>query len=167
LKYKDPGCPTISCIIGDHKIEHALLDLGASVNLLPHSVFLQLNLGELKSTSTTLLLADRSIKIPKGIVEDVLVQVDKFIYLVDFIVLETEPVVNNYKPIPVILGRPFLATANALINCRNGLMNLSFGNMTLELNVFNMCRQPNEENENEDEIDEQKELLESCIEENI
>ncbi|XP_052297471.1 uncharacterized protein LOC127902467 isoform X2 [Citrus sinensis] len=167
LKYKDPGCPTISCIIGNHRIEHALLDLGASVNLLPYSVYLQLNLGELKSTSTTLLLADRSVKVPKGIVEDVLVQVDKFIYPVDFIVLETEPVVNNYKPIPVILGRPFLATANALINCRNGLMNLSFGNMTLELNVFNMCRQPNEENENEDDTDEQKELFESCIEENI
>ena len=167
LKYKDPGCPTISCIIGNHRIEHALLDLGASVNLLPYSVYLQLNLGELKSTSTTLLLADRSVKVPKGIVEDVLVQVDKFIYPVDFIVLETEPVVNNYKPIPIILGRPFLATANALINCKNGLMNLSFGNMTPELNVFNMCRQPNEENENKDEIDEQKELHESCIEENI
>ena len=91
------------------------------------------------------MLADRSVKVPKGIVEDVLVQVDKFIYPVDFIVLETEPVVNNYKPIPVILGRPFLATANALINCRNGLMNLSFGNMTLELNVFNMCKQHNKE----------------------
>ncbi|KAH9657811.1 hypothetical protein KPL70_023229 [Citrus sinensis] len=167
LKYKDPGCPIISCIIGNHRIEHALLDLGASVNLLPYSVYLQLNLGELKSTSTTLLLADRSIKVPKGIVEDVLVQVDKFIYPVDFIVLETELVVNNYKPIPVILGRPFLATVNALINYRNGLMNLSFGNMTLELNVFNMCRQPNEENENEDDTDEQKELIESCIEENI
>ena len=54
----------------------------------------------------------------------------------DFIVLETEPIVNNYKPIRVILGRPVLATVNALINCRNGLMNLSFGNMTLELNIF-------------------------------
>ena len=68
LKYKDLSCPTISCIIGAHKIEHALLDLGVSVNLLPYSVYLQLNLGELKSTSTTLLLADRSVKIPKGIV---------------------------------------------------------------------------------------------------
>ena len=106
-----------SCIIGDHKIEHTLLDLGTSVNLLPYSVYLQLNLGELKSTSTTLLLADKSVKVPKGIVEDVLVQVDKFIYPVDFIVLETEPIVNNYKPIPVILGRPILATVNALINC--------------------------------------------------
>ncbi|KAH9802030.1 RNA-directed DNA polymerase [Citrus sinensis] len=66
LKYKDPDCPTISCTIGDHKIRHALLDLGASVNLLPYSVYQQLNLGELKPTSTTLLLADRSIKVHTG-----------------------------------------------------------------------------------------------------
>ena len=85
MKYKDPGCPTISCIIGDHKIKHALLDLGASVNLLPYSVYLQLNLGELKSTSTTLLLADRLVKVQKWTVEDVLVQVDKFIYPVDLL----------------------------------------------------------------------------------
>ena len=70
-----------------------------------------------------------------------------------FITLETEPIVNNYKPIPVILGRLFLVTVDALINCKNGLMNLSFENITLELNVFNICRQPNEENENEDDID--------------
>jgi len=73
LKYKDPGCPTISCFIGEHKIEIALLDLGASVNLLPYLVFQCLNLGELKPTSVTLLLADRSVKMPRGIVEDVLV----------------------------------------------------------------------------------------------
>ena len=81
LKYKDPGCPTISCFIGEHKIERALLDLGASVNLLPYSVFQSLNLGELKPTFVTLLLADRFVKVPRGIVEDVLVQVDKFIIL--------------------------------------------------------------------------------------
>jgi hypothetical protein len=90
LKYKDPGCPTISCFIGEHKIKRALLDLGASVNLLQYSVFQNLNLSELKPTSITLLLADRSVKVPRGIVEDVLVQVDKFIYLVDFIVLNTQ-----------------------------------------------------------------------------
>jgi hypothetical protein len=77
LKYKDPGCPTISYFIGEHKIERALLDLGASVNLLPYSVFPSLNLGELKPTSVTLLLTDRSVKVPRVIVEDVLVQVDK------------------------------------------------------------------------------------------
>ena len=72
LKYKDSGCPTIFCTIEDHKIGHTLLDLGASVNLLPYLVYQQLNLGELKPTSTTLLLADKSIKVPKGIIEDVL-----------------------------------------------------------------------------------------------
>uniref|UniRef100_A0A2N9FL78 RNA-directed DNA polymerase n=1 Tax=Fagus sylvatica TaxID=28930 RepID=A0A2N9FL78_FAGSY len=140
-KYKDPGCPTISCIIGDHDIEQALLDLGASVNLMPYSVYLQLGLGELKPTMVVLQLADRSVKTPKGVVEDVLVQIDKFYYPVDFLILETESVVHANSKIPIILGRPFLATANALINCRNGLMKLSFGHMTLEVNIFNIGKQ--------------------------
>jgi hypothetical protein len=71
--YKDPGCPTISCIIGDHDIKQALLDLGASVNLMPYSVYLQLGLGEIKPTMVVLQLADRSVKRPRGVVEDVLV----------------------------------------------------------------------------------------------
>jgi len=130
LKYKDPDCPTISCFIREHKIKRALLDLGASVNLLSYLVFQSLNLSELKPTSVTLLLADRIVKVPRGIIEDVLVQVDKFIYPVDFIVLDTQPI-KACNSFPVILGRPFLATSNALINYRNGLMTLSFGNMTL------------------------------------
>ncbi|XP_073304611.1 uncharacterized protein [Primulina huaijiensis] len=162
LKYKDPGCPTISCIIGERKIKKALLDLGASVNLLPYSVYQELNLGELKPTSVTLLLADRSVKVPRGMVEDVLVQVDNFVYPVDFIVLDTQPI-EACNAIPVILGRPFLATSNALINCRNGIMKLSFGNMTLELNVFNLCKQPHDKgDESEDEN-----LIETLVEENI
>jgi len=116
---------------------------------LPYSVFQSLNLGELKPTSVTLLLADRSVKMPRGIVEDVLVQVDKFIFPVDFIVLDTQPV-EACNSIPAILGRSFLATSNALINCRNGLMKLSFGNMTLEMNVFNICKQPGYDNDLQD-----------------
>ena len=85
VKHKDPGCPTISANIGGICVENTLLDLGASVNLLPYSMFRQLGLGELKPTSITLSLADRSIKIPKGTVEDVLIQVDKFYYPVDFV----------------------------------------------------------------------------------
>jgi hypothetical protein len=54
VKYKDPGCLTIACMIGDNKVERTLLDLGASVNLLPYSVYVQLELGELKATSVTL-----------------------------------------------------------------------------------------------------------------
>ncbi|RVW64413.1 Retrovirus-related Pol polyprotein from transposon 17.6 [Vitis vinifera] len=114
VKYKDPGCPTISVSIGGTCVEKALLDLGASVNLLPYSVYKQLGLGELKPTSITLSLADRSVKIPRGMIEDVLVQVDKFYYPVDFVVLDTDPL--------------------------NGVMQLTFGNMTLELNIFHLCK---------------------------
>lgn len=73
IKCKAPGCPTIYCIIGDYKIERALLDLSAIVNLLPYSMYWQLNFGELKPASTILLLVDRSIKVLRGIIEDVLV----------------------------------------------------------------------------------------------
>ena len=103
-------------------MEKALLDLGASVNLLPYSVCKQLRLGELKPTTITLSLADRSVKIPKGTVEDVLVQVDKFYYPVDFVVLDKELVVVGANYVLIILGRPFLATSNAINNCRNGVM---------------------------------------------
>ncbi|RVX11246.1 Retrovirus-related Pol polyprotein from transposon 17.6 [Vitis vinifera] len=140
LKYKDLGCPTISVMIRGKVVEKALLDLGASVNLLPYSVYKQLELGELKPTSITLSLANRSVKIPRGIIEDVLVQVDNFYYLVDFVVLDTDPLVKEANYVPIILGRPFLATSNAIINCRNGLMQLTFGNMTLELNIFHMSK---------------------------
>ena len=77
VKYKDPSCPTISVDIRGTYVEMELLNLGASVNLLPYSMYKQLGLGELKPTSITLSLADRLIKIPKGTVEDVLIQVDK------------------------------------------------------------------------------------------
>ena len=108
------------------------------MNLMPHSVYKQLGLGELKPTTITLSLADRSVKIPKGIVEDVLVKIDKFYYPVDFVVLDTAPSSNEPNHVPIILGRSFLATANAIINCRNGIMQLTFGDMTLELNIFNL-----------------------------
>ena len=64
--------------------------------------------------------------------------VDKFYYPVDFVVLDTEPIENGPNHVPIILGRPFLATANAIVNCRNGVMQLTFGNMTLELNIFHL-----------------------------
>ena len=140
VKYKDPGCPTISVNIGGISVEKALLDLGASVNLLSYSMYKQLGLGELKPTSITLSLADRSIKIPKGTIEDVLIQVDRFYYPVDFVVLDTEPVAVGANHVPIILGRPFLATSNAIINCQNGVMQLTFGNMTLELNIFHLSK---------------------------
>jgi hypothetical protein len=148
IKYKDPGCPTIACMIGMSQINKALLDLGASVNLLPYSVYLKLGLGELKPTTVMLQLADRSMKRPRGIIEDVLIKIDKFYFPVDFIVIDTEPVHDVVNQILVILGRPFLATANALINCRTGVMKISFGNMIVELNIFNINSQSLEYDEN-------------------
>ena len=124
--------------IGGTCIDKTLLDLGACVNLLPYSVYKQLGLGELKPTNITLSLANRSIKIPKGIVEDVLVKVDKFYYPVDFVVLDTKPIASGPNHVPIILGRPFFTTSNAIINFRNGVMQLTFGNMTLELNIFHL-----------------------------
>ncbi|XP_022870992.1 uncharacterized protein LOC111390217 [Olea europaea var. sylvestris] len=104
-------------------------------------------LGEMKPTSVALQLADRSTIRSRGVVEDVLVQVDKFYYPVDFLVLYVKVEVDVNSKIPIILGRPFLATTNALINCKNGLMKLTFGNMTLEINIFHITKQPTEEDE--------------------
>ena len=89
VKYKDPSCPTFACTIGQAEISHALLDLGASINLLPFSVYQQLGLSDLSPTRITIQLVDRSVKVPKGEINDVLIRVGEFIYPVDFIVLET------------------------------------------------------------------------------
>ena len=140
MKYKDPGCPTILVNIGGTCVEKALLDLGASVNLLSYLMCKQLGLGELKPTSITLSLADRSVKIPKGTIEDVLIQVDKLYYPVDFVMLDTELVAVGDNYVPIILGRSFLATSNEIINFQNGFMQLTFGNMTLELNIFHLSK---------------------------
>jgi hypothetical protein len=104
IKYKDPGCPTIACMIRVSQINRALLDLRVSVNFLPYLVYLQLGLGELKPTTVTLQLNDRSMKRPRGIIENVLIKVDKFYFLVDFIVTGTESVHDVVNQIPVILG---------------------------------------------------------------
>ena len=82
-------------------------------------------------------------------------KIDKFYYPVDFVVLDTEPIAIEPNHVPIILGRPFLATANAIINCRNGVMKLTFGNMTLELNIFHLNNKQNlleTENQISDEV---------------
>ena len=138
IKRKDPGCPTIPIAIAGQNFEKALLDLGASVNLLPYSVYLRLGLGDLKATPVTLQLADRSVRIPKGVVEDVLIQVGEFLFPVDFIVLDTCPIPDVFEKTPIILGRPFLATSRAVMNCETGQVQLSFGDLKMEVNVFNV-----------------------------
>ncbi|XP_031271384.1 uncharacterized protein LOC116129790 [Pistacia vera] len=108
----------------------------------------EFNLGELKSTEVILQLADRSVKLPKGLIEDVLVKVEELYFSVDFLVLDMEYTSSGSMP-PIILGRPFPATENACINCRYGEMEVSFGNRKLRLNVFNAGLGPMREDDNE------------------
>ena len=89
-KLKDPRSFTIPCTIGDFNFDKVLCDLGASVNSMPLSIFKKLGLREVNPTTVCLQLADRSIKHPRGIIEDVLLKVDKFIFSADFIVLDME-----------------------------------------------------------------------------
>lgn len=134
-KLKDPGVPTISCYIGNHKIDNALLDLGSSVNLIPYSVYEKLGLGELQPANMTLQLADRSFRMPRGRIDDVLVKVDNGFFPVDFVILHIDSNLHKNN-LPFILGRPFLATADATINNRTGVMDVSILNMRVKLNVF-------------------------------
>ncbi|KAJ9183983.1 hypothetical protein P3X46_007774 [Hevea brasiliensis] len=105
-KLKDPGSFSIPCHIGESCSTKALCDLGASVSLMPLSIYKKLNMGDLKPTHISLQLADRSIKYPEGILENVPLKVGKFYIPVDFVILDMEEDFN----IPIILGRPFLAT---------------------------------------------------------
>ena len=134
-KLKDPGAPLISCDIGGVTFDKALLDLGASVNLLPTSIYEQFDIGELKPTPIILQLADRSIKTPKGLIEDVIVKVNECYFPADFLILDmVSP--QEIKHTPIILGRPFLATARANIDCASGIMDISFGDQKVSINIF-------------------------------
>ena len=134
-KLQDPGAPLITIQVGDFKMNKALLDLGASVSILPGSLYDQYDFGPLEKADTTVVLADLSLKLPRGIVSDVIVKVEDFYYPVDFLVLDFASIDNIRQP-NVIMGRPFLATANALIDCRRGTVDLTFGNRKIRLNVF-------------------------------
>ncbi|XP_059285173.1 uncharacterized protein LOC132038536 [Lycium ferocissimum] len=109
-KLKDPGSFTISITIGNIEVGLALCVLGASINLMPTFVFRTLGLGEPRPTTITLQLADRSLAYPDGIIEDVLVKIGPFILPVDFVILDFEA----DKSVPLIIGRGFLATVDAM-----------------------------------------------------
>jgi hypothetical protein len=145
-KLKDPGSFTISCRIGDKLFDRALLDLGAGINLLPYEVYQKLSLGKLQPTSITLQLADRSIKRPRGILENVLVKVDKFIVLVDFVVLgmEESPMPSS---LPIILGRSFMSTVNINIYVKKGIISMEVNGEKVEFKMFDAMKLPQENHE--------------------
>ncbi|XP_075483776.1 uncharacterized protein LOC142523927 [Primulina tabacum] len=139
-KLKDPGSFTIPCVIGGSRVNRALCDLGASINLMLFSIYRTLELGDVKPSTITLQLADRSLTYPRGIVEDVLVKVDKFIFPADFVILDME----EDQETPLIFGRPFLATGKALIDVHKGELTLRVGGEEVVFNIYNTIKGPNE-----------------------
>ncbi|XP_047953338.1 uncharacterized protein LOC125199322 [Salvia hispanica] len=121
VKQRDPGQFIIRCRIGEGKVDKALCDLGSSINLMPLKYYEKLNIGPLKSSDVTLRLADNSSIKTVGMIEDVLVKVDDFIFPADFIVLD----MKVDKNVPLILGRDFLATCKALIDVGRGEITIS------------------------------------------
>ena len=107
---KDPGSFTIPSSIGKYEFKKPLCDSGSSINLMPLSVLHRLSLGELIPTTITLQMADRSMARLEGVLEDVLVKVGKFIFPVDFVIMKME----EDTQVPILLGRPFLATGATL-----------------------------------------------------
>ncbi|GJV26142.1 DNA-directed DNA polymerase [Tanacetum coccineum] len=122
-KENDPGIFTIPCDIGQLHINNALADLGASISLIPYTMYEKLGLGEPKATRMSLELADKSIQYLRGIVENVLIKVDKFVLPIDFVILD----MPEDSRVPIILGRPFLETARAMIDVFNKKITLRVG----------------------------------------
>ncbi|XP_070011520.1 uncharacterized protein [Nicotiana sylvestris] len=141
-KLEDPGAFTIPCTIGSADFAKALCDRGASINLMPYAVFKTLGIRQPRSTSMRLQMEDRTMKRPLGIIVDVLVRVDKFILPADFVILDCEV---DYE-VPIILGRPFLATGKALVDVEAGVLTFQVGK---EKVVFHVCKSMRQLNSNE------------------
>ncbi|CAN6711750.1 unnamed protein product [Malus baccata var. baccata] len=143
-KCKDPGSLTIPCVIGNTKFEHAMLDLGASINVMPYLIYASMNLGELKNDGVIIQLADRSNAYPKGVLEDVLVQVDNLIFPADFYVLEMEDS-PNVTPLPILLGRLFMKTARTKIDVFKGTLTMEFDGEIINFNISEAMKFPKDD----------------------
>ncbi|XP_070005320.1 uncharacterized protein [Nicotiana sylvestris] len=139
-KLSDLGSFTIPCTIGNFAFAKALCDLGASINLMPLVIYKRLGIGRAKPTSMLLQLADRTVKRPFGILDDVLIQVGKFVFPADFVILDCKV----DEEIPIILGRPFLATWRALIDCETGGLKMRLNDEEIVFNVQKSMRRPSE-----------------------
>ena len=137
-KLKDPGSLTIPCTIESFYFEKALCDLGASINLMPLFVFRTLGLGEPKPTSVSLQLADRSVKYLRGVIEDVLVKLDKLHFPTDFIILDME----EDRGVLLISGRPFLVTGKMFIDVQQDKLTLYVQDEEVSFNVFKAMKYP-------------------------
>ncbi|XP_050914566.1 uncharacterized protein LOC127129422 [Lathyrus oleraceus] len=137
-KLKDPGSFSIPCEIGKFIIDKALCDLGASVSLMPLSTCEKFNLGELRPTKMSLLLADCSVKFPVGMLENVFVRIGQLYIHTDFVIMD----IKEDSHIPIILGRRFLATAGAIIDVKKGRLTFKVGEEKVEFLLAKFLQAP-------------------------
>ncbi|XP_041999960.1 uncharacterized protein LOC121749455 [Salvia splendens] len=162
-KKTDPGMFTLPISIGDVQVEHAMCDLGASINVLPYSIYQRLGKAKLVDTDIMIQLADRSCIHPEGILEDVIVKVNNFLYPADFFVIKmTEPATKESSG--VLLGRPFLSTASTIIDVRNGTISLHFKGEQYTFNIDEAMKRP-VDGENVYSIDVTEPLVQEYLEE--
>ncbi|XP_019427136.1 PREDICTED: uncharacterized protein LOC109335457 [Lupinus angustifolius] len=124
----EAGCVAI----GELSLGNALLDLGANINLMPLSMLKRIGDLEIKPTRMTLQLADRSVKYSYGVEEDVLVKVDGLVFPMDFAIMDVE----KDKEVPLILGRPFMKTAQVIIDVDDGKLMVRVEDQEVNFNVF-------------------------------
>ncbi|XP_019465372.1 PREDICTED: uncharacterized protein LOC109363567 [Lupinus angustifolius] len=140
-KLKDPGSVTIPVTIGEVSTGKALVNLGASVSLMPLSMKRRIGGLQLKPTKMSLQLANRSIKYLERFVADVLVRVDKFPILIDFVVID----ISKDVDIPLILGHPFMRTAKMGIDMENGKHMVRVENDEIQLDIFKAMHHPRDQ----------------------
>ena len=166
-KRRDPGARMISCEIGGRTFTRSLLDTGASVNILPKGVYDACPLGEFQPLFIELSLADGSVRRPHGVVEDVIVKVENCYFPVDFIIVDMKST-KDLTDSPIILGRPFLATAKAITDRGKEEVIFQVGDSTMKVSINKLMRHPSHETDEVGAIDiyEDPEIS-SCIEETM
>ncbi|KAA3472763.1 gag-asp_proteas domain-containing protein [Gossypium australe] len=150
-KQKDPGSFIIPCLIGSLTVDNALADLGASINVMPYTLFKRLGLGKPKQTRMSIQLADKTVRIPRGIIEDVLVKIDKFVFRVDFVVLD----MDEDNSIPLILEILFLATVKTKIVVAIGELILCVSDESISLQALDSARTTIDEGKKVNPVDNQ------------
>ncbi|KAK8346245.1 hypothetical protein V6Z12_A07G201000 [Gossypium hirsutum] len=140
-KYKNQCMFSISCKIVSVGIKKAMCDLGASINVMPLSIYKLLNAGPLKETGVIIQLVDRSVVHPEGVLEDVLVKVNELIFPTDFYIIDMEDD-NSANASDILLGRPFLSTAQKKIDVRSGILTMEFDGEVVKFNVYEAMNRP-------------------------
>nr|XP_027120589.1 uncharacterized protein LOC113737579 [Coffea arabica] len=142
-KCKDQSMFTIPCIIGQKRIERGMLDLGASINVMPLFIFKALNLGSLKETGVVIQLADRSNVYSEDVVEDVLVKVNEFIFPADFYIVDMNDD-NLVNSAVLLLGRPFMSIGRTKIDVHENTLSVEFDRETIMFNIFDAMKYPDD-----------------------